>query len=227
MGALVCMAVARQRWVPSLSQARDAAYLDFEGNVHEPPSLLGVLAEGRVRQWIVEPGLVPMAGLSNSHGLAPESASLTEALRIVAEEADRRGAEIAAYTRHDIEIIEDHCLDAELVAWYQDRYRNAKKTLDYWYSQGQAPGSEGGVRPHALQEWMDLAGITRPGGQQPGHVGGALRTVRQQLRRRGGDPALLTPVAKGKWTRLLAHNETDLTGLQALITIAAQDLARR
>jgi hypothetical protein len=46
------------------------------------------------------------------------------------------------------------------------------------------------------------------------------RLVRTQLQRRGSFDRL-TPTAKGKWTKLLRYNETDVRNLRAMVRAAA------
>jgi hypothetical protein len=196
-------------------------YLDFEGNVDHPPSLLGVLVGEEVRQWIVEPGLFPLQRLKNSAGYTSAAAPLDEALASVRQLAGEGGV-IAAYTQHDIEVIAAYCGDPELRDWFGEHYRNAKKTLDYCYSRGLAPGGRDRERPRTLQEWADSYGFGVAGLHKPGNTGKRLRDVRAMLQARQADPEALTRVAKSKWTNLLGHNISDVRGLRHCTVRAAR-----
>lgn len=190
-------------------EARRAIYIDFEGNQDRPPTLLGVLIEDRLQQFILEEAFRDCARRRRAqaewrgHGVAREvvQAAVLEQRRIV------------SWSNHD------HRLFLELLPDASDRtsldrvYRNAIKTGRRWRHF---------VRPdltgrHTLQSYMSVLGWKVPEEVGVGTVGPSLRYLRDRLEWNGGLWRELTISQKNKWRGVLRHNRHDLRGMRKVV----------
>ncbi len=192
--------------------ARRAIYLDFEGFVKEPPSLLGVLIDGSFETLVLDPTLRPAAeakGLRVTDG--------TAALRGILERARLEDRIVCAFGNREREAaLEDFGVDLG------DRYVNVHPIVKRSWKltrperpkrgRGQTWSRRGGF---SLEFFEKGLGLVRPPHLGHGHATKRLRGVRQALERHGVWSGL-TPTAKAKWTKLLDYNETDVRNLAAL-----------
>lgn len=124
------------------------------------------------------------------------------------------------------EIIEfDEAVDEALVRRLGDVYRDAKYTAAQWkrmhhprhvFRRTRWSGRD------RLANYLRLIDYQVPSHLGDQKTGKRLRDVRDQLRRKQNVYAKLTPVAKAKWTNLLAHNWHDCNGMRELSVRAAQ-----
>ncbi|MBI1377793.1 MAG: hypothetical protein GC157_09975 [Frankiales bacterium] len=211
---------ARAKPVKTLrrDQVEHAIYLDFEGNVDSAPSLLGVLVDDELVQYVVEPA---MWAMQHDGPGGPIALTLEDAL---ADVVRRYGEDrtVLAYTWHDRTVIDDFAEPTTTLRWH-GRFVNAKLVADRWVNSGRAVALPTWAPDGTLASYLRLIGYRVPPAQGRNVAGPGLRRVRRGLERTHGDPTALTSGTKRHWTRVLGHNRHDLVGLRALMRHAALD----
>ena len=206
-------------------EARRAIYIDFEGTQAEPACLLGVLTpDDEFVQFVMDPVLRTASDARSK--LAGRGhcarATLDEAVDYIAGRL-RDGSVVAAWSRHDADVITKFATESAAKDLVLAQYRNAKQTARRWKKRCH-PSIKWKKVPfqptYSLDRFMKLVGYVVPKAHGPGNTGQRLRYVKAQLLKRGCFDAL-TPTAKGKWTRLLGHNYHDCFGLRAVTQVAA------
>ena len=189
-------------------QARRAVFFDFEGFADRPPALLGVAVEGELQQVVLDPRLEQAA---DAKGLQVSSLH-EEALKLenLAKNEDRL---LVAFTRHELRVCRDFG-QVDLEAYYWDAHKAARP-----WRRVHHPGHA--KEPRDLLHYFRLVGL-----DPPQHHGFKKTTVRlkaviEQLQHHG-EYSRLTSTAKGKWTKVLQHNEHDCLGLADLVMHIAQ-----
>lgn len=204
-------------------EAAAAWYLDFEGNVCRPPTLLGVLSPEWSRQWIVDPCFADLA-VGRRRRTLPVL-SLVELLallrrRLLSEEGVVGAAPLVlAYSSHEQDVIAEYVEDRELAEWWIARITNAAPIARRWVNSGRA-----GIAPadgHTLAGCMRAIGYRVPAAHGPGRTGATLRRLRTRLER-CDERGIPTPRESAAWTNLLAHNQHDIVGLREVMLAAAQ-----
>ncbi len=196
-----------------------AIYIDFEGNVDKPPTLLGALYVDSTTKRDVFIQYVH-EGIFYSAGEAKEdctNASIEEAFTSLTEIARRDDRLFFAWSRHEKEIAEEFLKNRRLKTFVVERIIDCKKIARRWknrfHRDVEFPRVTGQGR-HRLYEYMKLIGYPVPPNAGPGNTGKRLRDIRGQLIKKDGSYEKLTGVAKGKWTKLLSHNRHDCTGMR-------------
>jgi hypothetical protein len=193
----------------SPSEIERALYLDFEGFVESPPSLAGIRCENDFHQVVFDDALEPAAAAKGLH-LALVDNFLRELLHRCRRE-DRR---LVAFSQHEKNVA-TLWADVDLASVYCDGRKVAKR----WVNRA-GRGAE--LKEWGLKDLLRFISFERPtylGAQQATQ---RLGYVRAMLIKRGRYERL-TPTAKGKWTKLLAHNKIDCDGLRALMLLTATD----
>jgi hypothetical protein len=193
----------------SPSEIERALYLDFEGFVESPPSLAGIRCEDDFHQVVFDDALEPAAAAKGLH-LALVDNFLRELLHRCRRE-DRR---LVAFSQHEKNVA-TLWADVDLASVYCDGRKVAKR----WVNRA-GRGAE--LKEWGLKDLLRFISFERPtylGAQQATQ---RLGYVRAMLIKRGRYERL-TPTAKGKWTKLLAHNKIDCDGLRALMLLTATD----
>ena len=102
-----------------------------------------------------------------------------------------------------------------------DAKRSVKRAFPHVFAKARAVRSKRGRyakgASSVLAQCGTAAGYPPPRGYGSGKVGGWIATLRSQIQRRGSYAAL-TPVAKAKWTRLVAHNRYDCVIMEQLLS---------
>jgi hypothetical protein len=196
----------------TLSQAAEAVYVDFEGNVDQAPSILGVRHAGTTRQYVIEAELASFSDLANPK-YDMTVATLEQALAKLRELA--AGRVVAGFTTHELNVVATHCVDADLRTWFAASYVNVKRPIGRWLRRQSAAGKLPVAADGTLLAYMTVAGYSYKPGCGPGIVGPGLTRVRGQVARHGS--AADTPKgARLHWWRILSHNATDLEATQGL-----------
>ena len=204
---------------------RDAIIVDFEGRTDRAPILLGVrwpLADGRaqIEQLVLNARFAPAA---IARGLL--MSSIEEAVQAVVERSEAEGLPIAGWSRHEIDVVADHC-SARLARRFTERYLDAKVTAKSARARRRVelPPARGREKRHALGRYLKLVGYDVPFPYGPGWTGETIRVVGAALDRHCAW-SLLTPHQKRRWSFLLSHNRADLEGTAAVIGWATSVLA--
>ena len=80
-------------------------------------------------------------------------------------------------------------------------------------------------RNNSLAAYVDKAGYQVPIAFGLKQTGQRLRAVHKMLISRDHDYGSLTPVVKGKWTKVLGHNGHDCRGMRHVCQVAATPCA--
>jgi hypothetical protein len=193
----------------SPSEIERALYLDFEGFVESPPSLAGIRCENDFHQVVFDDALEPAAAAKGLH-----LALVDNFLRELLHRCQREDRRLVAFSQHEKNVAALWA-DVDLTSVYCDSRKVAKR----WVNRA---GRGAGLKEWGLKDLLRLISFERPthlGAQQATQ---RLRYVRTMLIKRGRYERL-TPTAKGKWTKLLAHNKIDCDGLRALMLLTALD----
>ena len=196
---------------PKLTQqeAQQAIVIDFEGNMDRAPSLLGWRIGATNHQVLLEKALAPVVPPDSIEVL-----ELDDALRRI--KAAAGGNHVLGYSEHDLSVIRTYSSETELIAWFEDRYLNAKSLIDRWINRRAHAGEIQRPDDLTLQSSMSLIGITYAVAAGPDTVGTTLRRLRD-FASKGRTHTDLPPGIRRRWHRLLSHNATDLRATQALV----------
>jgi hypothetical protein len=216
----------------SSREAREAVYVDFEGNADEPPFLLGILrAQGQLTTFeqvvVSDKQKWSLPGLDRKPLLIERLEKSIVKLLAMAR-AERRL--IAAWSTHELDVIRTWCVlqpdDAEFLA---AAYRNCIPVARSWKARCYPDlvfGRDTFGGRNRLYRYLDLIRYEIPSHLGREQTGQRLSHVTSQLERRGLRFDDLTPVAKRKWRLLLDHNRHDCYGLKALMEQATEGCAR-
>lgn len=194
----------------SALEAERAIYLDFEGFEDQTPSLLGILIGDWLEQDVFDPSLKLAADAKHLR-----LTTLDEAVDRILSMSLEQDRLIVGYSQHEKDVIRTFA-QREL----NGRYRDARMIAKRWKT---ICHREKPIAGFGLKDFLAL--INYPRG---GHLGekkstSRLKAVADMLSRKG-NYAALTPVVKGKWTKLLEHNEVDCRGMRALVLLATSEL---
>jgi hypothetical protein len=186
-------------------EVKKAIYIDYEGNIKLPPTLLGWYVDGKYMASILEPLFETCENRYKAKGVYVEDHTQL-ALRLI-QQAEDEGRLIVSWSEHDYLLMCKVLMpsDAERLKLF---YRNAIRTAKPWYRQKYGPLPE----KASLNFFEDLLGFYVPDRFGLGLVGEALRLIRGQIKE-GRDYANLSKAAKNGWTNLVRHNKLDLEGM--------------
>ena len=207
----------QKRYETSISKddLRTAIYIDFEGFMEQPPTLIGLSCDRHFAQIVFDKTLSSAA--SEKHlSLQDAQNSVSDLLR----RATREKRRIVAYSQFDKNLAREKLgvdlspvyADARLIAtkWLRlikSRNPNWRKTHPNWDID------------RTLKNFLDLIGYNRPNHLGIEKTTSRIKHVKDQLIKRGSFHDL-TPVAKAKWTKLLDHNRHDVLGMMKLVEMA-------
>ncbi len=195
----------------SPAEAERAIYIDFEGFVGHPPSLLGVLIGDALEQIVLDPRLRGAAEAKNLR-ITTLQESITDLLATSRYE-DRL---IVAYTQHEKIVIQEHA-GIDLTG----PYRDARMIALYWKN---VCYSKKAMKGRGLKDFLELIDYPRSAHLGKRESTNRIRAVADMLARKGKYQELSSGV-KAKWTKLLHHNEIDCRGMRALVLRAAKELS--
>lgn len=208
---------SRRRQVPrkeraiTREEARRAIYVDFEGFADQPPSLLGRACESEIRQIVLDPRLRAVAA-----GKGLRVASLKPVVEELLEECRRDDRVIVGFTQREKQAIAEHA-GLDVSPYYRDAHKVARRWVNRVHPETEISFD--------LASFLDFIGYERPRHLGNGNATARLRAVLNGLEARGSFEAL-TPVQKGKWTKLLDYNQFDCCGTRELTLRAAAELER-
>ena len=196
-------------------EAKNAIYIDYEGNIKLPPTLLGWYVDGEYKASILEPLFNTCANRYKAKGIQVEDHSQL-ALKLI-QQAEEEGRLIVSWSEHDY-LLMCKVLKPSDGERLKVVYRNAIRTARPWYRQKYGPLPE----KASLDFFEDLLGFHVPERFGIGLVGNSLRLIRDQIKE-GRGYAELTNAARDGWTTVVRHNKLDLQGtayvLQKISTV--------
>jgi hypothetical protein len=219
-------------------QATRGIYLDFEGKMDQPPMMCGVMVEGDFSQVVFEEGFEPAVGQAHQvKGWPIQMADLDTFLVSLVERAIKEDRHLIAFSNHELAVLKEIEGIDERVA---DRYINAlpiikrwrirvhpvaakaAKTYREWCKENKETNKKARKDYHnkvgrRLIDYLKLIGVKVSTAHAPGKQTARMAAILSGLKRTSGEYAGLTPTQKGKWTKLLNHNESDVVGLRSLM----------
>ncbi len=186
-------------------EAKNAIYIDYEGNIKLPPTLLGWYVDGEYKASILEPLFNTCTNRYKAKGIQVEDHSQL-ALKLI-QQAEEEGRLIVSWSEHDY-LLMCKVLKPSDGERLKVVYRNAIRTARPWYRQKYGPLPE----KASLDFFEDLLGFHVPERFGLGLVGNSLRLVRGQIKE-GRGYADLTNAARDGWTTVVRHNKLDLEGM--------------
>ena len=211
----------------SLMDSTRAIYIDFEGTIKDPPSLMGLLYHDQddqavFKQFVIEPGLYPAGNAKEQCVNLP----IEQVFETVAMQCKDEQRILMSWSTREARVIDEYCKSEFLRAYLLENIWDVKVEARKWkrnhFPEIRFPYIRGQGR-HRLTEYLKLIHYQVPRGHGPGNTGQRVRYVRNQLLRTDGDYLATTAVAKGKWTKLLAHNYHDCNGLREIAIRCTSD----
>ncbi|MCP3859007.1 MAG: hypothetical protein GY704_05095 [Phycisphaeraceae bacterium] len=199
-------------------EAARALHLDFEGFKNGPPVFAGVRVDGGWTATVfgdVAPDLVPAA---EAKGLPV--ATLDAFLDKTAERAVAEDRVVTGFSTREFMVFEERGVAADHLRsrfvnllplgrrWRRETHPAAEARVKAVRARRKRSGRWVGGHGNTLLDFAKLLEAPRRASYGKGCTTSRLRHVMAQVERRG-DFSRLTPTAKGKWTRVLQHNETD------------------
>ena len=186
-------------------EAKNAIYIDYEGNMKLPPTLLGWYVDGEYMASILEPLFETCKNRYKAKGIQVEDHAQL-ALKLI-QQAEEEGRLIVSWSEHDY-LLMCKVLKPSDGERLKVIYRNAIRTARPWYRQKYGPLPE----KASLDFFEDLLGFHVPERFGLGLVGNSLRLIRDQIKE-GRGYAELTNAARDGWTTVVRHNKLDLEGM--------------
>lgn len=186
-------------------EAMNAIYIDYEGNIKVPPTLLGWYVDGDYMASIIEPVFETCENRYKAKGIFLEDHS-DLALRLI-HQAEDEGRLIVSWSEHDF-LQMSKVLEPKDLERLKAIYRNAIRTARPWYRKKYGPLPQ----EASLDFFEDLLGFYVPERFGVGLVGNSLRLIRSQIVD-GRGYADLTNAARAGWTTVVRHNKLDLKGM--------------
>jgi hypothetical protein len=190
-------------------EVKKAIYIDYEGNIKLPPTLLGWYVDGKYMASILEPLFETCENRYKAKSVYVED-HMQLALRLI-QQAEDEGRLIVSWSEHDYLLMCKVLMpsDAERLKLF---YRNAIRTARPWYRKKYGPLPE----KASLNFFEDLLGFYVPDRFGLGLVGEALRLIRGQIKE-GRSYVDFSKAAKNGWTSVVRHNKLDLEGMEFVL----------
>lgn len=196
---------------PKASSARltaqevmNAIYIDYEGNIKPPPTLLGWFVDGEYRASIIDPLFETCENRYKAKEIFVEDHEQL-ALRLIKQAEDEERL-IVSWSEHDY-LQMSKVLKLKDLERLKTLYRNAIRTARPWYRKKYGPLPE----KASLNFFEDLLEFFIPERFGVGLVGNSLRLIRGQIAD-GRGYADLTKAARDGWITVVRHNKLDLEG---------------
>ena len=191
-------------------EAKSAIYIDYEGNIKLPPTLLGWYTDGEYKASILESLFETCQNRYKAKGILVEDHEKL-AVRLI-QQAEDEGRLIVSWSEHDY-LLMYNALKTSDAERLKVVYRNAIRTAKPWYKQKYGPLPE----KASLNFFEDLLGFHVPERFGLGLVGNSLRLIRDQIKE-GRGYADLTNAARDGWTSVVRHNKLDLEGMAVVVS---------
>jgi hypothetical protein len=191
-----------------------AIFVDYEGNIDRPPTLLGWRTDGITHGAIVEEAFSTCSNRYRAKQVAfqPHQRLVKDLLTQACDE-DRV---IVSWSEHDLNLLKA-VLPQKEHALLLCRYRNAIPTAKAWYRKSMLERAPQGD----LTFFCHLLGFPVPLRYGTGKVGQGLRLLRGQLQE-GRLYDELTPKARASWVVVVKHNDLDLRAMEYVLQAILQ-----
>jgi hypothetical protein len=195
----------------TVEEVKRAIYIDYEGNIKLPPTLIGWYVGGVYKASILEPFFETCENRYKAKGIFIEDHAQL-ALRLI-QQAEDENRLIVSWSEHDYLLMSKVLIpkDFERLKFF---YRNAIRTARPWYRKKYGPLPE----KASLDFFEDLLGFQVPERFGLGLVGKALGLIRGQIQE-GRSYAELTNAAREGWTTVVRHNKLDLEGMAHVLRV--------
>ena len=199
-------------------EAARALHLDFEGFKNGAPVFAGIRADGDWSATVfgdVAPDLVPAA---EAKGLAV--VDLDGFLQTTVDRAVAEDRVVTGFSRREFLVFEERRFASDHLRsrfvnllplgrrWRRETHPEVDARVKASRARRKRSGRWIGGHGNTLLDFARLLEAPRRASHGKGCTTSRLRHVMTQVERRG-DFSRLTTTAKGKWTRVLQHNETD------------------
>ena len=200
----------------SAEEAINAIYIDYEGNIKLPPTLIGWYVDGVYKASILEPFFETCENRYKAKGIFLEDHAQL-ALRLI-QQAEDENRLIVSWSEHDYLLMSKVLIpkDFERLKFV---YRNAIRTARPWYRKKYGPLPE----KASLDFFEDLLGFQVSERFGLGLVGKALGLIRGQIQE-GRIYAELTNAAREGWTTVVRHNKLDLEGMAHVLRVMTTEV---
>ena len=195
--------------------AKNAIYIDYEGNIKLPPTLLGWYVDGEYKASILEPLFNTCQNRYKAKGILVEDHEKL-AVRLI-QQAEDEGRLIVSWSEHDY-LLMCKVLTPRDAERLKVVYRNAIRTARPWYKQKYGPLPE----KASLKFFEDLLDFHVPERFGLGLVGKSLTLIRGQISK-GRGYAELTNAARDGWTTVVRHNKLDIEGMAVVLKEMAKE----
>ena len=195
----------------TVEEAKRAIYIDYEGNIKLPPTLIGWYVDGVYKASILEPFFETCENRYKAKGIFLEDHAQL-ALRLI-QHAEDEGRLIVSWSEHDYLLMSKVLIPKEFER-LKLVYRNAIRTARPWYRKKYGPLPE----KASLDFFEDLLGFQVPERFGLGLVGKALGLIRGQIQE-GRSYSQLTNAAREGWTTVVRHNKLDLEGMAYVLRV--------
>jgi hypothetical protein len=189
----------------TVEEAKRAIYIDYEGNMKLPPTLIGWYVDGVYKASILEPFFETCENRYKAKGIFLEDHTQL-ALRLI-QQAEDENRLIVSWSEHDYLLMSKVLMPKDFER-LKLVYRNAIRTARPWYRKKYGPLPD----KASLDFFEDLLGFQVPERFGLGLVGKALGLIRGQIQE-GRSYAQLTNAAREGWTTVVRHNKLDLEGM--------------
>ena len=212
----------------SSQEVERGIYIDFEGRMKDPPSMLGILTvnngEFEFDQPVFEEALWPAARHTpkKTTGYAAREAQLAATVTELRQRATSEGRRMFAFSEHELNEITKALIDAEEIEWWKTNLINVRPYAVKWakrvhpnFEFKKSANPMGGK--YTLDQFLRLAGYEVPKMHGPSNSAQRIKYVRDQLIKKHGNWDAVTPGAKRKWTNGMLHNWHDCYGTYHLM----------
>jgi hypothetical protein len=195
-------------------EVKQAIFVDYEGNIDKPPTLLGWRVDGKTHAAIVEPAFSVCSNRYRAKNVdLADHSVLASRLIALAEQESRK---IVSWSEHDFKVMSKELSESQRGS-FCTVYRNAIRTARSWHYSTMGHS----VKEASLACFSELLGFSVPVRYGSGVVGQGLRLIRQQIEE-GRTYAELTPRGRASWVAIVKHNRLDLAAMEhILLSIAA------
>ena len=198
---------------------REAIYIDFEGRVKDPPTLLGMCCRDNWNVQVLEPLLWQADEYGHPKGDV-FSATPLNAYEVIRDGAVGEGRLVVAWSSRELDaILKNPGITSREASWWSknliDGKKHAKKMARKLAIKIEPRKSSmgKGENKNSLASFMKATGYKVPAIHGPGNTSQRILYVRNQVLRKGNFDEISSS-AKTKWTNVLSHNYHDCVGLR-------------
>jgi len=199
---------------PTFREAQDGIYIDFEGPQNDTSALLGCIIDGCLERAVLDDGL-RLAAQFSGFRLSTLDDEFIRILKLGITE----NRKIFAFSHTERTIFKNYSSLSDRLSEFEDLYVDVRKLSKDWIT---AYFPEIDQFSYSLKNLSDFLGFPYPPNIGKQKASKRIRDVKNMLVGKSSFDEL-TPVAKGKWTKLLKYNRLDCENLYWLTKRIALD----